>query len=757
MASAHPQNTRVPKLAYRNPASSSSNSGTEPLPSASFPDLRLLTTNSTSASPGSPISDSNPNNFTSPEAPAAKTKSTSKDAKKKKTNSILGFLKVKEPSQAAYEQLAKQQRKQTADKGKSPVGLPGLTNVTPAKLPENVPRVNSKWDGIPETVKATEQKRKNSTSEGISILPSIRGTSLFSRSSGRGRNASGSTKSGKSPITETNTDIFMGAGSKRKGSGPPISPHNQANSPMSSPSTSELPEMSFFFPGSTNPQDDLYLPGPSKGPSIVKASLAQLTPLTPTEKVTNEPASTMLPELTHLIPEDSGPTDSLISPSSEHLCRRSSPEQSSAMSVPGDPGLLTKSEEQASATLAETTSLLHDERDSSDILAEASNVPLPPSPPPVEHSSAMLVPARSASISKSPKHQPSMLKTAEDPALISTGLDGASDDRIDEISASAPPAFIPTTTDEPTTVPKTTQEPTSTPETVEEPTAVVRSPSDSPHSVSDSATPDSQNIPETPPFEGRLTTPVKGELVSTFERGLASLFESGLGSPFERGVASPFGVGLAVGGEEIQKMQETEVFDDDDDSGDDNDEFIFELQKTTTDQAPKPSPPIITSGIPRPNSMNFSRPHLVPYDNQLADFRRFSTAGPLSRPGYSGLPTLYEVRSNSSTESDESHKHTTTKSSPTKSPTTKISSDASTAPTLDITATRTKTDNTDVGSDTPSDMPASGLQSSRERLGLGGRIRKSVVLPWESYGDAEAGKQKKKKKKSRSLFGMSIG
>ena len=51
----------------------------------------------------------------------------------------------------------------------------------------------------------------------------------------------------------------------------------------------------------------------------------------------------------------------------------------------------------------------------------------------------------------------------------------------------------------------------------------------------------------------------------------------------------------------------------------------------------------------------------------------------------------------------------------------------------------------------PSKNPASWYQSPRERLGLGGRIRKTDVSPWESGEEVTPGK--KKKKKPSFLFG----
>ncbi|KAK8197649.1 hypothetical protein HDK77DRAFT_23453 [Phyllosticta capitalensis] len=75
---------------------------------------------------------------------------TEKTAKrsKKRGISLLGFLAVKEPSANALEHYARQQQRQAEAKGSM-----SLAAMSHQKMPEGVPRVNTKWDGLPEAVK----------------------------------------------------------------------------------------------------------------------------------------------------------------------------------------------------------------------------------------------------------------------------------------------------------------------------------------------------------------------------------------------------------------------------------------------------------------------------------------------------------------------------------------------------------------------------------------------------------------------------
>ncbi|EMC93363.1 hypothetical protein BAUCODRAFT_238257 [Baudoinia panamericana UAMH 10762] len=90
----------------------------------------------------------------------AKTKAA--DSKRKnKAASVLGFLTLKEPSTAAWEEFAEAQRKAAAQKG-GRVSAVRPAGVSSQRLPDFVPKTNSKWDGLPGNTQRTSAQRTNS-------------------------------------------------------------------------------------------------------------------------------------------------------------------------------------------------------------------------------------------------------------------------------------------------------------------------------------------------------------------------------------------------------------------------------------------------------------------------------------------------------------------------------------------------------------------------------------------------------------------
>ncbi|KAL8731097.1 MAG: hypothetical protein Q9166_003625 [cf. Caloplaca sp. 2 TL-2023] len=79
---------------------------------------------------------------------------------KKKSSSVFKFFSVKEPSTQAFEAYQEQMKKRgTTQSGRAnPVGLPGVSS---AKLPPTVPKVNSKWDGVPQAAKQKVREKNN--------------------------------------------------------------------------------------------------------------------------------------------------------------------------------------------------------------------------------------------------------------------------------------------------------------------------------------------------------------------------------------------------------------------------------------------------------------------------------------------------------------------------------------------------------------------------------------------------------------------
>ena len=88
---------------------------------------------------------------------------TAKPPKTKKTSSFLGTLFTKEPSTDAFVQMQNQSRKQMAQNPgrKYPPGMAGVSSV---KMPENVPKVNSKWNGLPQRGDEEYYRRDSRTS-----------------------------------------------------------------------------------------------------------------------------------------------------------------------------------------------------------------------------------------------------------------------------------------------------------------------------------------------------------------------------------------------------------------------------------------------------------------------------------------------------------------------------------------------------------------------------------------------------------------
>ncbi|PIB01075.1 hypothetical protein CB0940_01487 [Cercospora beticola] len=93
---------------------------------------------------------------------------------KRKSKGVLGFLTLKEPSISAFEEFAEQEKKKLASQKGSNV----LRGVSSQKLPEHVPKVNSKWDGLPESTKrSTAEKDSSARHSAMSFVSSRSGTS----------------------------------------------------------------------------------------------------------------------------------------------------------------------------------------------------------------------------------------------------------------------------------------------------------------------------------------------------------------------------------------------------------------------------------------------------------------------------------------------------------------------------------------------------------------------------------------------------
>jgi hypothetical protein len=121
---------------------------------------------------------------------------------------MLGFLTLKEPSTNALEQFAEQQRKAAAAAKTARPAAASISSVSVQKLPDHVPKVNSKWDGLPEDArKKMEHQRRISHETGTSLFTTTtrrsRGSSKSSGSSNATRRPIGSISS--RPVSMTST------------------------------------------------------------------------------------------------------------------------------------------------------------------------------------------------------------------------------------------------------------------------------------------------------------------------------------------------------------------------------------------------------------------------------------------------------------------------------------------------------------------------------------------------------------------------
>ncbi|KAL9130756.1 MAG: hypothetical protein Q9217_001152 [Psora testacea] len=105
---------------------------------------------------------------------------------KKSQSFFSGLLTVKEPSARALADYEKQLMKQrTVKAGRlNAVGLPGVSSAT---LPPEVPKVNSKWDGVPHPLKEKDKKKSDVVSRRSTLAGSRDASTAWSeRSSEKG-------------------------------------------------------------------------------------------------------------------------------------------------------------------------------------------------------------------------------------------------------------------------------------------------------------------------------------------------------------------------------------------------------------------------------------------------------------------------------------------------------------------------------------------------------------------------------------------
>ena len=204
---------RLPKLSYRTKSCdtvfiSSTSTGFARSTASTTPPSPLPS--DSSLSPRSPLSEmSHPSNTShSSSATSSMSSKRSSAPPKKRPNLLSGLLGVKEPSAQALQDYHRHMIKQGGGRVNA-VGMPGVSS---AKLPATVPKVNSKWNGVPQTLKEKEkEKQRNATSPSMPGLSRQSGTS---RSIGSERRAmSAGVSSGKRLSHGTLDEVSVQSGS----------------------------------------------------------------------------------------------------------------------------------------------------------------------------------------------------------------------------------------------------------------------------------------------------------------------------------------------------------------------------------------------------------------------------------------------------------------------------------------------------------------------------------------------------------------
>ena len=117
---------------------------------------------------------------------------------KKKNSSVFGFLTAKEPSTQAWLDYQDSLRKQQlAQRGR--VSAVGMPMVSSTKLPPTVPKVNSKWDGVPEPIAQRDKERKAAEREAHRAQVKLLYDGITGGASVRSRSSSHSIGSRKLP------------------------------------------------------------------------------------------------------------------------------------------------------------------------------------------------------------------------------------------------------------------------------------------------------------------------------------------------------------------------------------------------------------------------------------------------------------------------------------------------------------------------------------------------------------------------------
>jgi hypothetical protein len=239
---------RMPKLKYRNPLPSDSDSLTSETSQGNHstnsqeppttPDSHAPSINSHASFETTSLTSSSLASISSGVSSSNDSKSSKK---KKKGSSVLGSLFVKEPSQVALKQFAEQQRKQNGiAKGTSTPQsrISGNSNYVGQRLPPDVPKVNSRWDGVPNSV-----KNRYSTASGVSRKDNRSSVASAGSFGSTLKNApwNGSRFSVMTDGTRNPPNSIASASISN------LTIHDDDSDSQRSPSVTSLPEMSYYF------------------------------------------------------------------------------------------------------------------------------------------------------------------------------------------------------------------------------------------------------------------------------------------------------------------------------------------------------------------------------------------------------------------------------------------------------------------------------------------------------------------------------
>ncbi|KAK4995657.1 hypothetical protein LTR66_004566 [Elasticomyces elasticus] len=302
---------RIPKLTYRNRVPDSETRASALAPpvvdhASTFRGTQSLPANSDSRwepSPAqtdtesilSPPFSRTPTDFSTndiAQSPASDVaQALTKVGKKKSMGRVFGFLSLKEPSTAALEEYARHQQTLVAEKEKNKRQQDGtaesrgvtvrtaVIRISPQKLPPDVPKVNSKWDGMPASTK------------GKDVVGSRRGSAV-----------SGSTIQGRSRRTSAASSRTGGTyGVPRKHSiesdkATPQSPELSQNQP----SSSQMSSTTLFGRRAPSPPEILspqkYKGGPGENAFLCPRSIERKSPIGP---LPLSPRLQSLPELSY--------------------------------------------------------------------------------------------------------------------------------------------------------------------------------------------------------------------------------------------------------------------------------------------------------------------------------------------------------------------------------------------------------------------------------------------------------------------------